>query len=60
MLARLEDNFIRLNRFSSDLAHELRTPIHQLRMALEVTLSKSRSKAEYEDSLSSSWKAWRG
>lgn len=53
MLARLEDNFIRLNRFSSDLAHELRTPIHQLRMALEVTLSKSRSKAEYEDSLSS-------
>ena len=51
MLARLEDNFIRLNRFSSDLAHELRTPIHQLRMALEVTLSKSRSKAEYEDSL---------
>ena len=53
MLARLEDNFIRLNRFSTDLAHELRTPIHQLRMALEVTLSKSRSKAEYEDSLSS-------
>lgn len=53
MLISLEDNFTRLNQFSSDLAHELRTPIHQMRIAIEVTLSKERSSAEYMESLSS-------
>lgn len=51
MLIRLEDNFLRLNQFSSDLAHELRTPLHQLKIAVEVTLSKERSSAEYVESL---------
>ncbi|MGB2579659.1 two-component system heavy metal sensor histidine kinase CusS [Elusimicrobium simillimum] len=53
MLNRLEDNFVRLNQFSSDLAHELRTPIHQLKIAVEVTLSKDRTPQEYTESLES-------
>lgn len=38
LLARLEDSFNRERRFSSDLAHELRTPIAELRTAAEVAL----------------------
>lgn len=53
MLTRLEDNFTRLNQFSSDLAHELRTPIHQMKIAIEVTLSKERACEEYKESLAS-------
>ncbi len=53
MLTSLEDNFTRLNQFSSDLAHELRTPIHQMKIAIEVTLSKERTSSEYMESLSS-------
>lgn len=53
MLTRLEDNFTRLNQFSSDLAHELRTPIHQMKIAIEVTLSKERTSSEYMESLES-------
>lgn len=52
-LTSLEDNFTRLNQFSSDLAHELRTPIHQMKIAIEVTLSRERTSSEYMESLSS-------
>ena len=38
MLARLEDSFRRLSEFSADLAHELRTPIHNLLIQTQVTL----------------------
>jgi two-component system heavy metal sensor histidine kinase CusS len=38
MLGRLEDAFARLSRFSADIAHELRTPIHNMRGMLEVTV----------------------
>jgi two-component system heavy metal sensor histidine kinase CusS len=51
MLARLEDSFARLSAFSADLAHELRTPIHSLRMQAEVSLGKERTPAEYRDLL---------
>ena len=51
MLERLENNFERLNRFSSDLAHELRTPIHRIKIAAEITLSKERQQKEYIESL---------
>jgi two-component system heavy metal sensor histidine kinase CusS len=51
MLGRLEDSFARLSAFSADLAHELRTPIHSLRMQAEVSLGKERTPAEYRDLL---------
>jgi len=38
LLARLEASFERERRFSSDLAHELRTPIAELRSAAECAL----------------------
>ena len=54
MLGRLEESFQRLSDFSADLAHELRTPIHTLRMQTEVSLAKPRSDDEYRDLLASS------
>ncbi len=39
MLARLEDSFRRLNEFSSDIAHELRTPISNLMTQTQVALN---------------------
>jgi two-component system sensor histidine kinase QseC len=38
LLARLEASFIRERRFSSDVAHELRTPISELRALADVAL----------------------
>lgn len=38
MLARLHESFRRLTDFSSDIAHELRTPIHNLIIQTQVTL----------------------
>jgi len=49
----LEDAFARLARFSSDIAHELRTPINNVRGEVEVALSKSRSPEEYREVLGS-------
>ncbi|HVW63729.1 MAG TPA: heavy metal sensor histidine kinase [Nitrosospira sp.] len=54
MLDRLEDSFDRLSRFSADLAHELRTPINNLRGEAEVALSKPREGEEYREILASS------
>ncbi len=51
MLERLEDSFRRLKEFSSDLAHELRTPISALRTQVEVALSRPRSAAQYREVL---------
>ena len=53
MLDRLQVSFERLNRFSGDIAHELRTPLHNLRGEVEVALTKSRSDDEYRDTLGS-------
>lgn len=53
MLARLEDSFRRLSNFSSDLAHELRTPVCNLLTQTQVTLSRARTAAEYRDILAS-------
>lgn len=53
MLARLEDSFRRLSNFSSDLAHELRTPVSNLLTQTQVTLSRARSAQEYRDILAS-------
>ena len=53
MLARLEESFRRLSDFSSDLAHELRTPVGNLLTQTQVTLSKARTPEEYRDVLAS-------
>lgn len=53
MLGRLEESFKRLSDFSADLAHELRTPIHSLRMQTEVSLGKARGIDEYRELLAS-------
>ena len=54
MLDRLEDSFTRLSRFSADLAHELRTPIANIRGETEVALTRPRSPDEYRKVLESS------
>lgn len=53
MLSRLEDSFQRLTDFSSDLAHELRTPVSNLLTQTQVTLSRSRTPDEYREILAS-------
>lgn len=53
MLERLRDSFSRLSDFSSDLAHELRTPINNLMGQSQVALSRVRSDAEYRNVLES-------
>ena len=53
MLARLEASFRRLSDFSSDIAHELRTPVSNLLTQTQVTLSKARSAEEYREVLAS-------
>jgi len=51
MLSRLEDSFRRLSEFSSDLAHELRTPIGNMMTQTQVALSRSRTAEEYREVL---------
>ena len=53
MLQRLEDSFLRLSRFSADIAHELRTPVNNIRGESEVALARSRTVDEYRDALGS-------
>jgi two-component system heavy metal sensor histidine kinase CusS len=53
MLDRLQDSFTRLSRFSADIAHELRTPVNNLRGEAEVALGKARSPEEYREVLGS-------
>jgi heavy metal sensor kinase len=51
MIARLESSFERERRFTGDAAHELRTPLTILKGQVEVTLSRPRNAAEYEQKL---------
>jgi two-component system, OmpR family, heavy metal sensor histidine kinase CusS len=53
MLARLEDSFGRLEQFSSDLAHEFRTPLNNLMGEIEVGLGRTRTAEEYQLMLAS-------
>lgn len=53
MLKRLEEAFRRLSDFSSDIAHELRTPVSNLMTQTHVSLSQSRSADEYRAVLES-------
>lgn len=53
MLARLQDAFKRLSDFSSDIAHELRTPVSNLMTETQVALSRARDAASYRSTLES-------
>jgi two-component system heavy metal sensor histidine kinase CusS len=53
MLDRIEMAFLRLKQFSSDLAHELRTPISSLIGEMEVALLKTATHQEYREVLES-------
>jgi two-component system heavy metal sensor histidine kinase CusS len=51
MLDRLELAVRKLSDFSSDLAHEIRTPINNLMTQTQVCLSRSRSNQDYQEVL---------
>ena len=51
MLDRIQSSFIQLSQFSSDIAHELRTPINNLRGMTELALVKEKLPDEYRDIL---------
>ena len=53
MLARLQQSFQALEEFSADIAHELRTPLNNLMLQTQVTLSRERSVADYQEALHS-------
>jgi two-component system heavy metal sensor histidine kinase CusS len=53
MLGRLQADFARLQEFSSDLAHELRTPINNLLTQTQVSLAQKRDVNVYQDILAS-------
>ncbi len=54
MLARLSEAFARISGYAADLAHELRSPLNNLRGEAEVALARRRSASEYRDVLESS------
>jgi two-component system, OmpR family, heavy metal sensor histidine kinase CusS len=53
MLDRLEESFERISRFSADIAHDLRTPVNNIRGEAEVALARSRRADEYRDVIES-------
>lgn len=54
MLDRLEESFERISRFTTDIAHDLRTPVNNIRGEAEVALARARTVDEYRDVLESS------
>jgi two-component system, OmpR family, heavy metal sensor histidine kinase CusS len=51
LLERLEKAFVRERSFSSDVAHELRTPLAGLRAQLDLSLSRERSTKDYQKTI---------
>jgi heavy metal sensor kinase len=51
MLARIEHAFERQRRFTSDAAHELRTPMSLIRSQVDLALARPRSEGEYVEAL---------
>jgi len=54
MLERLDESFERISRFTADIAHDLRTPVNNIRGEAEVALARARTVDEYRDVLESS------
>lgn len=54
MLSRIEQAIKRLSHFSSELAHELRTPINNLMGEAEIVLSRNRDVSDYKAVIESS------
>ncbi|MDR2018871.1 MAG: HAMP domain-containing protein [Syntrophobacterales bacterium] len=54
MISRLKDAFLRINQFSLDVSHELKTPLTILKGETEVALRKDRGPEEYKKLLVSS------
>jgi len=53
MLDGLEESFERISRFSADIAHDLRTPVNNIRGEAEVALARVRGADEYRDVIES-------
>jgi two-component system, OmpR family, heavy metal sensor histidine kinase CusS len=53
MMDGLEESFERISRFSADIAHDLRTPVNNIRGEAEVALARARTVDEYRDVLES-------
>jgi len=51
MIARLQQSFEQVRRFSGDVSHELNTPLTVLKGELEVALRKERTPEEYRELL---------
>ncbi|MDR5837429.1 heavy metal sensor histidine kinase [Caballeronia sp. LZ034LL] len=59
MLRRLNESFTLLSQFSSDLAHDMRTPLTNLQAAAQVVLSQQRTANEYREVIESSLEEYR-
>lgn len=57
MIARLDASFQQIQQFSSDVAHELKTPLTVLKGEIEVALRKERSPEEYRETLADLFEA---
>jgi two-component system heavy metal sensor histidine kinase CusS len=53
MLDRLEESFERISKFSADIAHDLRTPVNNIRGEAEVALARARNADEYRNVIES-------
>ena len=53
MLDGLEESFDRISKFSADIAHDLRTPVNNIRGEAEVALARARTVDEYREVLAS-------
>lgn len=51
MLDRIQMSFVQISQFSSDIAHELRTPVNNLRGITEIELAKDEHDEKYRHML---------
>jgi len=49
LLVRHEESFSKISQFSSDVSHELKTPLTSMRGEMEVGLRRERSSEEYQE-----------